>query len=561
MKIEQTAAVAGEFLLEVLNQKGTVLRQTRKRNMITNNGLANLWNMNLFSWAQFCHVGTGTTPVRDAQDGTYSQTGTTVTRDTGTGTFSAGDVGRVIRWATGEQARITAYTSGTQVTVAENQTVAAAGITKWRTERTALQARVKEQILGVNGGSVEESRNSVTGTHVYTCTYIFPDNTVSEIYTEVGISSGTGAGALMNSIVLLDSPVTVGIGEILRVTYTFTMVDNGPKTPQNVDLDGKIAGWPYTYQIASIASTPTYFDLVTTADHHFRTGGKINIAGAQRPRKAITSIASTVSDFTVTATAHGFSVSDTVIIEESSVPGYNGPWTIASVPTADTFTVTSAANPGPATGGNVRLTNPVTWYDGEWTIASIPNATTVRVSTAMDAGPAGDDGTVKNNLKTRFQHTAYPLTTVDNPWVPRGAFSHANMSIAIYRITDGSNGVGETMPTFLGPGLTGAGRVFAIIAPGETWGINAGFVAYEADNHVTTNDTFGTRTNSCRLRIGVGNFQDIKAMSLQFGSSPPTDYFLYQVAFIWIFEEVQRKDNGWTFTVTLKRKITRSFPA
>jgi len=493
-------------------------------------------------------------------DGTYQQTGTTVTRASGSGTFSAGDVGRVIRWATGEQARIVTYTSTTEVQVAESQTVAAAAVTKWRTERTALATRVKDQNRTSNGGTQTESRNDSTGTHVYTTVFIFPDNTSAEIYTEVGVSENTGGSALMNSIVLLDSPVSVGVGEILRVTYVFTMVDGGPKTPATRDLAGLLTGWPYTYNIASITSTSTYFEVETTAAHHYVAGGKINIAGALRPRTLVTSIASTSSDFTVTATGHGYSPGDAVVIAGSSVAGYNGPWTVASTPTSDTFVVTSTANPGAATGGTVRLATPATWYDGEWTIASVPSSTKVRVTSAIDAGAAGLDGTVKNNLLTKFQHTAYPLSVLDSPVGPRGAFSNQNMSIALYRVTNGTNGAGANMPAFISSGMTG-GRVTQTVASGETWGANADYYVRSSDSHTTSNDGFGTRTNTCRVTIGAGNFTDIKAMSLNFGTAAPTDITAYHVAFIWIFDELQRKDSGWTFTITLNRKITRSFPA
>jgi len=63
---------------------------------------------------------------------------------------------------------------------------------------------------------------------------------------------------------------------------------------------------------------------------------------------ASSSITSTASNFTVTATAHGFVAGDYVLITNATVGGYNNRWQCASV-TANTVVITSAANLGAAT--------------------------------------------------------------------------------------------------------------------------------------------------------------------------------------------------------------------
>lgn len=57
--------------------------------------------------------------------GTYSQSGTTVTRASGSANFAGSDVNSIISFTSGQQALITTMISGTQVTVATSQTVAA----------------------------------------------------------------------------------------------------------------------------------------------------------------------------------------------------------------------------------------------------------------------------------------------------------------------------------------------------------------------------------------------------------------------------------------------------
>jgi serine protease len=64
--------------------------------------------------------------------GTFSQTGMTVTRQSGAGMFSSFDINSFIRFSSGQQARITAFVSATQVTVETSQNVAATSITLQR---------------------------------------------------------------------------------------------------------------------------------------------------------------------------------------------------------------------------------------------------------------------------------------------------------------------------------------------------------------------------------------------------------------------------------------------
>ena len=70
-----------------------------------------------------------------------------------------------------------------------------------------------------------------------------------------------------------------------------------------------------------------------------------------------TEINSTVT--ITTTTAHGFTVGEQVIVNGVSIPGYNGTWTIASVPTPTTFTYTDTTSLMlPSQGGNVEAVNP-----------------------------------------------------------------------------------------------------------------------------------------------------------------------------------------------------------
>lgn len=87
---------------------------------------------------------------------------------------------------------------------------------------------------------------------------------------------------------------------------------------------------------------------------------------------SLTSITRTGSTATATRTAHGFAVGDSVVISGATETEYNGTFTVATVPTADTFTYTVTGTPTtPATGtpviGNQVLYAPVSdsfeWAD------------------------------------------------------------------------------------------------------------------------------------------------------------------------------------------------------
>jgi hypothetical protein len=79
---------------------------------------------------------------------------------------------------------------------------------------------------------------------------------------------------------------------------------------------------------------------LTISDCFFEGGGPTrSFSGA--------SIASNSSAFTVTASAHGFSIGDYVLLRGATIGGYNGVWKVATA-SAGQFTVTSTANLGSA---------------------------------------------------------------------------------------------------------------------------------------------------------------------------------------------------------------------
>jgi hypothetical protein len=347
------------------------------------------------------HAGTGSTPNSAAIDGTYSQSGTTVVRVTGTGTFVAGNVNDFIKFATGERAKIVSVTNSVTVEVDRSQTVAAAALTIFDTSRTLLDAWAKATSTadGASGAS-GFTQDTDAGTARMWNTMNFAVETVAATYTEVGVTPSTtlNGSQVLFSRVVLDSPVNVGVGQFLQLRFELLCVLGNYRTAAPITM--AITGWPYTYNIQSITSNGTSWDVVLNeaVSSHYAAGRPITIAGAEPVRTNISSLSSTGSDFTVNATAHGRTVGQSIVIAGATPSAYNGTWVVATVPNANSMTVTSAINPGSGSGGTVRLVTPGTWYNGTHTIASFPNSTTIRITNAASIPPAGVAGTVKNSL-------------------------------------------------------------------------------------------------------------------------------------------------------------------
>lgn len=305
----------GRVKISVL-QDGVVVREfPEQENLILDQGLNNIATQRWADQLAYCVAGTGSTPTKDVPTGTYSQSGTTVTRQTGSVDFAAGDVGKLLRFSTGEEAYITAFTSATQVTVSVSRTVATTTIILFRVAQVGLATEVERSntypsfTLPDTTLSQDTIINSGAGTFKMRRTYDFAVRGSNINYTEIGISPSSGAGNNLFSRLLLSGAVTVLTGQQLRVQYELVLYSPDINTHTQQTL--AITGWPRPYTTSSITSTASDFTVTLTEAHHYLAGGKINISG-------------------VTPSA------------------YNGEWTIASV-TSTTVVVTSAINPGTAT--------------------------------------------------------------------------------------------------------------------------------------------------------------------------------------------------------------------
>jgi len=236
-----TQSAEVHYTVEVVDAaSGRVARRLpRKRNLILDQGLDGIA---VRSWvASFTHaaIGTGTTATkRDSGAITVSRSGSTLTASAGF--FEAADVGRLFKFDTGQEVRITAFTSATQVTTADSGAIAAAEGTVWYVNQTGLTTETKRSATystdsGANGSTF------LSGTWTHKRTFIFSAETGTVTYREIGWSHTASAGAnLFGRDLLAGVGVTLVSGQQLRVIMELSIAYS-PATP--AAYANVVTGW------------------------------------------------------------------------------------------------------------------------------------------------------------------------------------------------------------------------------------------------------------------------------------------------------------------------------
>jgi hypothetical protein len=228
----------------VLNADGSVAyRRAPKRNLLLDSGLNNL--ATLFSWASsFTNavLGTGTTPVkRDSGIITFTRSGNVVTASAGF--FETQDVGRLLKFDSGEEMYVTVFTSATQVTVNTSGTLAASEGTVWYVNVTGHQAEVKRSNTYANdSGDNGTSWNGVTGVVSMWRTFIFTAEAAPITYREIGWSHTATAGAnLFGRDLIAGGGDSLIAGQQYKVKVQLD-ITIAPLTEQT--LPALVTGWP-----------------------------------------------------------------------------------------------------------------------------------------------------------------------------------------------------------------------------------------------------------------------------------------------------------------------------
>lgn len=223
---------------------GKVIKEyPRQHNLILNQGMdrvaSNLW-ADLFD---YCSAGTGTTPTSDSGGvTTATQAANTVTLAGGSFTFTdtATDSGKVIKWATGEEAMIATVTNPTTAVVNNSATVGATTFVVYRTNQTQLTTQAKRTNTYLTGSpfcGTTLAANVISMRR----TYDFTAEVGTVNYTEIGVGwSNVGLTSIFSRILLV-APVTVTAGQQLRVTYQLQVTVSPPAAFSKTAI---INGWP-----------------------------------------------------------------------------------------------------------------------------------------------------------------------------------------------------------------------------------------------------------------------------------------------------------------------------
>lgn len=259
MKLSQNSRLDVLYRVQVV-RAGRVVASRTGKNMVVDGGLNDLGNLGLFNRSDIspgqpfavARYGNGTGPLkRGSAAVTFTTTGSgTLTVTASAGFFVAGDVGRILKLDSGEELRITAYTSGTVVTA----TTLSGSVTQGQPGTVHY---VND--YGLSGSSVagqpllsEASRSYNSGTNTYTVVRygdspaVTAAATISEMgwftgYGNFGVATGVGN---MCGRVLLTTPIGVQVGDIVRLTLTINVVmDTSAIAVSAGDFSGTTRFW------------------------------------------------------------------------------------------------------------------------------------------------------------------------------------------------------------------------------------------------------------------------------------------------------------------------------
>lgn len=397
MNIHIDSHLTGRLNLQVI-RKGVVVKEFKDvPNLIFNAAMAGGGSYNTVS-APSGPVYTYASTAESYEDlpGTWSQSGNTITRATGAGTFptSPSQIGNLLQWSTGERVHVTARASDTSITVSgPARTITGQTIRRHTTNGDNSRFGAIVQTSATVGGSWVE--NLAGGYRTFTKTFNFGSATSAYTLGSVIISNF--------SRVKLPSTFAIEVEDQIQGTYVVT--HSFPNRDFTFEIGAESSGIPQKYAMTSIVGSGSAVDITFSTATHFLAGDKLDLRGIVPKRFAISSGSSTSTTLTVNTTlAHGLNIGDSVVIEGASLAGYNGTFTVATVPTTTSLTITDAANPGAlGASGTVRLATPATYFDdlGLATIASMVSSSVARVTSTI-TGPAVDPVNIGGDPGCRF---------------------------------------------------------------------------------------------------------------------------------------------------------------
>jgi autotransporter-associated beta strand protein len=312
----------------------------------------------------------------------------------------------------------------------------------------AVETTLAATVAATNGATETSSTTTVAAAH--------------ENGSMIAIAAANGATEVGNTVTITTAAPhgfavgqTVVINNVGQLGYNGNYVITAVPTPTSFTYQSNTAGLPASGGGTAAVNTVT---IMTTAPHGYLVGQTIVLAGigaaGYNGTFTVTSVptpttftytptasglpfsgggTSTVNTVTITTTvAHGYVAGESVVLANIGVAGYNGTFTITSVPSLTTFTYTIGAPGLAASGGGTANVNIVTIttsaahgftpgetavisgvgesaYNGTFTILSVPTGTTFTYSEAATGLAASGGGMATVNTVTITTTTPHDL--------------------------------------------------------------------------------------------------------------------------------------------------------
>jgi hypothetical protein len=199
------------FETAVLERGRVVRRNIPSRNLLLDVGLDLLASTTFWDAFKYCALGSGTKPTkRDSGAITVSIAGEVATASAGF--FEAADVGRLLKLDSGQEVRVTGYTSTTEVAVAGAVDDAASECTVWYVNETAHETQVKRTntVTATNG-------TWLSPTATWERTFLFPEESAAITYREIGWAPAS-SGNLFGRALIPGGGDSLAPGQQYKVT-------------------------------------------------------------------------------------------------------------------------------------------------------------------------------------------------------------------------------------------------------------------------------------------------------------------------------------------------------
>jgi hypothetical protein len=201
-----------------------VVAAPRKKNLILDYGLDLVASERWQDCIRYAVAGTGTANPTRRDSGAVTFTRAVATVTASAGFFVPADVGRLLKFNSGSEMKVTGYTSATVVTVSASGVLAASAGTIWYVNQTGLDAEtVRTQTYGTGGTDNLVTLDVGAGQLIQKRTFIFPAETGAVTYREVGWSNDGTPGNNLFGRDVLAAPLALVAGQQLKIVLELTL--------------------------------------------------------------------------------------------------------------------------------------------------------------------------------------------------------------------------------------------------------------------------------------------------------------------------------------------------